>query len=134
MQLLHMYECNTTWIETPAIHPKRAYVYWLAEVLEEHVGIGIMDNRTKVPIGTNPFKKGSQTPFSYIEVIMQITYVVDTSVDEDRTYLEFWYKGTIYKISHNEYLYAVQDCDLKEWEQENIEVACLQVSKLTKDQ
>ena len=59
MQLLHMYECNTTWLETPAIHPKRAYVYWLAEVLEEHVGIGIMNNRSKVPIGNNPFKQKS---------------------------------------------------------------------------
>ena len=59
MQLLHMYECNTTWLETPAIHPKRAYVYWLAGVLEEHVVIGIMDIRTKVPIGTNPFKQKS---------------------------------------------------------------------------
>ena len=55
MQLLHMYECNTTWLETPAIHPKRAYVYWSTEVLEEYVGIGTMVNRTKVPIGTNPF-------------------------------------------------------------------------------
>lgn len=55
MQLLHMYECNTTWIETPAIHPKKTYVYWLTEVLEEYVGIGIIDNRSKVPIGTNPF-------------------------------------------------------------------------------
>ena len=55
MRLLHMYECNTTWIETPAIHPKRTYVYWLTEVLEEYVGIGIIDNRSKVPIGTNPF-------------------------------------------------------------------------------
>ena len=59
MQLLFMYQCNTTWIETPAIHPKRAYVYWLAGVLEEHVGIGIMDNRSKVPIGNNPFNQGS---------------------------------------------------------------------------
>ena len=59
MQLLFMYECNTTWLETPAIHPKRAYVYWVAGVLEEHVGIGIMDTRTKVPIGTNPFKQKS---------------------------------------------------------------------------
>lgn len=59
MQLLHMYACNTTWIETPAIHPKRTYVYRLAEVLEEYVGIGILDNRSKVPIGTNPFNQGS---------------------------------------------------------------------------
>ena len=59
MKLLFMYECGTTWIETPAIHPKRAYVYWLAEVLEEHVGIGSMNTRGKVPIGTNPFKQKS---------------------------------------------------------------------------
>ena len=59
MRLLHMYECNTTWIETPAIHPKRTYVYWLVKVLEEHVRIGIMVNQTKVPIGTNPFNQGS---------------------------------------------------------------------------
>ena len=59
MKLLFMYECGTTWIETPAIHPKRTYVYWLAGVLEEYVGIGTINNRSKVPIGTNPFKKGS---------------------------------------------------------------------------
>ena len=59
MKLLFMYECDTTWIETPAIHPKRAYVYWLAEVLEERGGIGNMNNRSKVPIGTNPFKQES---------------------------------------------------------------------------
>ena len=64
---------------------------------------------------------------------MQITYVVDTSIQEDRTYLEFWYRGTIYKISHNEYLYAVQDYDLKEWEQENIDVACPRVVKPTEE-
>lgn len=40
-----MYEFGTTWIETPAIHSKRAYVYWLAEVLEEHVEIWNMNNK-----------------------------------------------------------------------------------------
>ena len=59
MKLLFMYTSNTGWIETPAIHPKKAYVYWLAEVLEEYVGIGSMNNRSKVPIGTNPFKQKS---------------------------------------------------------------------------
>ena len=58
---------------------------------------------------------------------MQITYVVDTSVDEDRTYLEFWYKEAIYKISQYSYLYTVQNCDLKEWEQENIDIGCPRV-------
>ena len=55
---------------------------------------------------------------------MQITYVVDTSVDEARTYLEFWYKGAVYKISNNNCMYTVQNCDFKEWEQENIDVNC----------
>ena len=58
---------------------------------------------------------------------MQITYIVDTSVDEDRTYLEFWYKEVIYKLSNNDYMYAVQNYDLKEWEQENIDVGCPRV-------
>ena len=58
---------------------------------------------------------------------MQITYVVDTSVGEDRTYLEFWYKEAIYKISHNSYLYVVQNFDLKDWEQENIDIGCPRV-------
>ena len=58
---------------------------------------------------------------------MQITYVVDTSVNEDRSYLEFWYKDVIYKISQYIYLYKVQNCDLKEWEQENIAVDCPRV-------
>ena len=55
---------------------------------------------------------------------MQITYVVDTSIDEDRTYLEFWYKEVVYKVSHDDYMYAVQNCDFNEWEQENIDVNC----------
>ena len=59
MKLLFMYECGTTWIETPAIHPKRTYVYWLTEILEEHVNLGNLANRSKVPIGTNPFKHKS---------------------------------------------------------------------------
>ena len=58
---------------------------------------------------------------------MQITYVVDTSIDEDRTYLEFWYKGVISKVSHDDYMYVVQDYDFKTWEQENIDVGCPRV-------
>ena len=64
---------------------------------------------------------------------MWLCIVVDTSIQEDRTYLEFWYRGTIYIISHSEYLYTVQDYDLKEGEQENIDVACPRVVKPTKE-
>ena len=62
-----------------------------------------------------------------MDITMQITYVVDTSVDEDRIYLEFWYKGVISKVSHNNYMYVVQDCDFKTWEQENIDLNCPRV-------
>ena len=58
---------------------------------------------------------------------MQITYVVDTSNNEDRTYLEFWYERAVYKISPNGCLYTVQRCDFKIWEQENIDVGCPRV-------
>lgn len=58
---------------------------------------------------------------------MQITYVVDTSVAENRTYLEFWYRGIIYKISPSECMYAAQAYDFKEWEQENIDIGCPRV-------
>ena len=58
---------------------------------------------------------------------MQITYVVDTAVSEDRTYLEFWFKGTVYKLSHNKYMYTIQDYDFKEWVQENMNLNCPRV-------
>ena len=60
---------------------------------------------------------------------MQITYVVDTSVNEDRSYLEFWYKDVIYKISQYIYLYKVQSYDFKSWEQENTAMNCPRVIK-----
>ena len=59
MKLLFMYHCGSGWVETPAIHPKRAYVFWLAGTLEEHTEIGYMPDSHKVPIGTNPFRHGS---------------------------------------------------------------------------
>ena len=62
-----------------------------------------------------------------MDITMRITYVVDTSIDEDRTYLEFWYKGVISKVSRGDYMYVVQNCDFKEWEQENIDVGCPRV-------
>ena len=60
---------------------------------------------------------------------MQITYVVDTSVVEDKSYLEFWYKEAIYKISHTNYLHTAQNYAFKDWEQENIDLDCLRVPK-----
>ena len=55
MKLLHMYRCGVNWLETPAIYPKRVYVYWLTEVLEEHTDIGNIPKYTKALIGSNPF-------------------------------------------------------------------------------
>lgn len=55
MKLLHMYHPGMGWLETPSIYPERVYVYWLADVLEEHTDVGNIVNSNKVPIGTNPF-------------------------------------------------------------------------------
>jgi len=55
MKLLFMYHCGNGWIETLAIHPKRAYVYWLVGALEEHTEIEDATKYLTVPIGTNPF-------------------------------------------------------------------------------
>ena len=65
---------------------------------------------------------------------MQITYVVDTSVEENRTYLEFWYKEAIYKISHTSYLHTAQNYDFKLWEQDNTAMNCPRVIKPIKGQ
>ena len=55
MQLLFMYKHFRGWIETPALHPKRAYVYWLGTKLGEQNEIENKSNLHKIPIGTNPF-------------------------------------------------------------------------------
>ena len=60
MRLLHMYKCATHWLETPAIHPKCAYVYWhRIHTFEEHVETEDVTRYQKVPIGVNPFNQGS---------------------------------------------------------------------------
>ena len=63
---------------------------------------------------------------------MQITYVVDTSFDVDKTHLELWYKGTIYTYSHK-FIYDVTNLSFSAWVQENIEACCPRADKPTKD-
>ena len=60
MKLLHMYSCAAGWLETPAISPNTAYVYWrLARTLEELIENEDVTTYPRVPIGTNPFKQKS---------------------------------------------------------------------------
>lgn len=60
MKLLYMYKCSTSWLETPAIQHKCAYVYWhRIQIFEEHAETEDVTKYQKVPIGTNPFKQGS---------------------------------------------------------------------------
>ena len=56
MKLLHMFNSGL-WLETPAIQPEYAYVYWRSGHFEEHETRN--KKYPKVPIGTNPFKKGN---------------------------------------------------------------------------
>ena len=58
MRLLHMFNANL-WLETTAIQPKYAYVYWGSLEFEEHVSTEDIYKYPRVPIGTNPFNKGS---------------------------------------------------------------------------
>ena len=59
MKLQFTYEHGMGWIETPAIHPKRSYVYWLSGNFEELDELTVKANLRKIPIDTNPFKKES---------------------------------------------------------------------------
>lgn len=59
MKLQFTYEQGMGWIETPAIHPKRTYVYWFSGELEELEELTNKFNLRKIPINTNPFKKES---------------------------------------------------------------------------
>ena len=59
MKLQFTYEHGMGWIEAPAIHPKRSYVYWLSGELEELEELTNKFNLRKIPINTNSFKKES---------------------------------------------------------------------------
>ena len=59
MKLQFTYEQDMGWVEAPAIHSQRSYVYWLSGNFVELDELTVKSNLRKVPIGTNPFKKES---------------------------------------------------------------------------
>ena len=70
---------------------------------------------------------------------MWLCNVVDTSVAEDKEYLEFWYADAVYAIRATVYMYEVQKIsfkywlDDKNWLDENTRCDCIYVPKPTEE-
>lgn len=64
---------------------------------------------------------------------MWLCNVVDTSINEDREYLEFWYTDAVYRITATSPIYMVLKISFKDWLDENTRYDCIYVSKPTKE-
>ena len=64
---------------------------------------------------------------------MWLCNVVDTSVAEDRRYLEFWYADVVYALRTTDLMYMVQKISFKDWLDENTRCDCIYVPKPTKE-
>ena len=64
---------------------------------------------------------------------MWLCNVVDTSVAEDKEYLEFWYADAVYARKTVNYIYEVEKISFKDWLDENTRYNCIYVSKPTKE-
>ena len=64
---------------------------------------------------------------------MQLCNVVDTSVQEDGRYLEFWYADAVYARKTTNYMYEVEKLSFKDWSDENTRYNCIYVPKPTKE-
>ena len=64
---------------------------------------------------------------------MRLCTVVDTSVAEDKEYLEFWYADAVYARKPFNYIYEVEKISFKDWIHENTRCNCIYVHKPTKE-
>lgn len=69
---------------------------------------------------------------------MWLCTVVDTSIQEDRRYLEFWYADMVYAIRATDHMYKVQKVSFEEvsfedWLYENTRYDCIYVPKPTEE-
>jgi len=64
---------------------------------------------------------------------MWLCSVVDTSINEDKEYLEFWYADAVYAIRTIDYRYNVQRISFEDWSYENTKYNCIYVPKPTKE-
>lgn len=63
---------------------------------------------------------------------MWLCNVVDTSIDEDREYLEFWYADIVYSKATNS-LYGSQKISFEDWLHENTKYNCSYIPKPSKE-
>ena len=64
---------------------------------------------------------------------MWLCNVVDTSIAEDKEYLEFWYADAVYARKTFNYIYEVEKISFEDWTYENISCKCIYVSKPAKE-
>ena len=64
---------------------------------------------------------------------MRLCIVVDTSIQEDGRYLEFWYTDAVYAIRAPDRMYEVQKVPFEDWSYENTRYNCIYVPKPTKE-
>lgn len=64
---------------------------------------------------------------------MRLCSVVDTSIAEDKRYLEFWYANSVYARKTFNYLYEVEKISFEDWSYENISCNCIYVPKPAKE-
>ena len=64
---------------------------------------------------------------------MWLCNVVDTSVAEDKKYLEFWYADMVYAIRATDHMYKVQKVSFEDWLYENTRYDCIYVPKPTEE-
>ena len=64
---------------------------------------------------------------------MRLCIVVDTSIQEDRRYLEFWYADAVYAVRAADLVYKVQKVSFEDWLYENTKYDCVYVAKPTEE-
>ena len=64
---------------------------------------------------------------------MQLCIVVDTSIQEDGRYLEFWYADAVYAIRAPYPVYKGEKISFEDWLDENTSCNCIYIPKPTKE-
>ena len=64
---------------------------------------------------------------------MWLCNVVDTSIAEDKEYLEFWYADVVYAIRASDHMYKGQKISFEDWLDENTSYDYIYVPKPTKE-
>ena len=64
---------------------------------------------------------------------MWLCNVADTSIAEDKEYLEFWYADTVYDHKTANYIYEKEKISFEDWLYENTRYDCIYIPKPTEE-